>query len=115
MPRWDLKSPLLLIVISVLAVSGFVVQAHVPAAETSAVDEAPKPVNRNGRWGFANSTGQFVIRPTYFAAELFSEGLALVVTRKPWQPLGSEYGEFRLAQITYIDRSGHEIHSPLSV
>ncbi len=41
--------------------------------------------------------------------------MALVVTRKPWQPLGSEYGEFRLAQITYIDRSGHEIHAPFSV
>jgi hypothetical protein len=31
------------------------------------------------------------------------------------QPFGREYGEFRLAQITYVDLSGHEIVSPLSV
>jgi WG containing repeat len=115
MLRWDLKLFLLLIAVSVTTNSGSVAQAGVPAAEISAVDEVPKPVNRNGRWGYANGTGQFVIKPKYFAAEPFSEGLALVVTRKPWQPLGSVYGEFRLAQITYIDRSGHEIHAPLSV
>jgi hypothetical protein len=115
MRRWDLKSFLLLIAVSVTANSGSVAQAVGPAAQTSAVDEVPKPVNRNGRWGYANRTGQFVIKPKYFAAEPFREGLALVVTRKPWRPLGSEYGEFRLAQITYIDPSGHEIHAPLSV
>ena len=113
MLRWNMKNFLLLIAVSVIP--GSVVQAGVPTGEIAAVDEVPKPVNKNGRWGYANGTGRFVIRPKYFAAEPFSEGLALVVTRKPWQPLGSEYGEFRLAQITYIDRSGHEIHAPFSV
>src|SRR6267143_4627807 len=88
-------------------------QERVPP--TSAADDVPKPVNKDGRWGYVNATGQFVIQPKYFAAEPFSEGLALVVTRKPSQPFGNEYGEFRLAQITYIDRSGHEILAPLSV
>ncbi len=81
----------------------------------AAADDVPKPVNKDGRWGYVNTTGQFVIQPKYFAAEPFSEGLALVATRKPSQPFGNEYGEFRLAQITYIDRSGHEILAPLSV
>ncbi len=110
MLRWNMKNFLLLIAVSVIP--GSVVQAGVPTGEIAAVDEVPKPVNKNGRWGYANGTGRFVIRPKYFAAEPFSEGLALVVTRKPWQPLGNEYGEFRLAQITYIDRSGHEIIKP---
>jgi hypothetical protein len=109
-----LKSLLLLVAISVPVNSGSVTLQGVPAPEIFA-NEVPKPVNRNGRWGYADGKGQFVIKPKYFAAEPFSEGLALVATRKPWQPLGSEYGEFRLAQITYIDLSGHEIHAPLSV
>jgi len=29
--------------------------------------------------------------------------------------LGTEYGEFRLAQATWIDSSGREIHKPISV
>jgi hypothetical protein len=115
MPKWDWKSSLLLILMSVLAVCGLMAQGRVPTAETSAVADVPKPVNKNGKCGYTNSTAQFVIKAKYLAAEPFSEGFSPVVTRKPWQPFGSEYGEFRLAQITYIDRSGHEIHAPLSV
>ena len=100
--------------ISMLTVCGDLAsQERVPPAEPA--DNVPKPVNKDGRWGYVDAAGQFVIQTKYFAAEPFSEGLALVVTRKPWQPLGNEYGEFRLAQITYIDRSGHEILAPLSV
>lgn len=116
MLQWDPKSPLLLTTILVLAVCGeSVAQAGVPPAETPAVDDVLKPVMRNGRWGYANSTGQFVIKPKYFAARPFKEGLALVLTSKPWRPFKSEAGDFRLAQITYIDQSGHEIRPPLSV
>ncbi len=115
MLKWDWKSSLLLVVISVLVICELMAQARVPTAKAPEGGDVPKPVNRNGKWGYTSGTGQFVVKPKYFAAEPFSEGLALVVTGKPWQPLGSEYGEFRLAQITYIDLSGHEIHAPLSV
>jgi len=96
-----------------LSVCGDLVSQERPAA--AGVDEVPKPAEKNGRWGYANAAGQFVIQPKYFAAERFSEDLALVVTRKPLRPFGREYGEFRLAQITYIDLSGHEKVAPLSV
>jgi hypothetical protein len=74
-----------------------------------------KPKERNGRWGYVDEAGVFVIAPKYFAAQPFIDGFALVVTKKPWSPLGSEYGEFRLAQVTWIDNSGREIHRPISV
>jgi hypothetical protein len=72
MLQWNWKPSLLLIVMSVLAVCGLTAQKRVPTAETSAVADAPKPVNRNGKWGYTNSTGQFVIKPKYFAAEPFN-------------------------------------------
>ena len=90
-------------------------QTNISPAGTASVDEVLKPAISDGRWGYVNDAGLFVIKPKYFAAQPFKEGLALVFTQKPWQPFGSEYGEFRLAQITYIDRSGHEIRSSLSV
>jgi len=90
-------------------------QTSTSPAENAAVDDVLKPAERNSRWGYVNSAGQFIIKPKYFAAQPFKEGLGLVVTQKLWQPLGSEYGEFRLAQITYIDHSGHEIRASISV
>ena len=73
------------------------------------------PREQSGRWGYVNENGVYVIPPKYFAAKPFSDGLALVVTSKPLQPLGSEYGEFRLAKVTWIDSSGREIRRPISV
>jgi WG containing repeat len=84
-------------------------------SENSSSQDALHPEERHGRWGFADSAGHFVIPPKYFAALPFQEGLALVVTRKPSTPLGSEYGEFRLAQVTWINRTGGEIRAPISV
>jgi WG containing repeat len=77
--------------------------------------DALRPVEENGRWGFADATGELVITPKYFAAKPFHEGYALVVTRKPWTPLGDEYGEFHLAQVTWIDGAGRQIRRPLAV
>src|SRR6266700_3238826 len=65
--------------------------------------------------GFADATGKLVITPSYFAAKPFHEGYALVATRKSWTPLGDEYGEFRLAQVTWINSAGRQIRRPLSV
>ncbi len=77
--------------------------------------DALHPVEEKGRWGYANAAGTLVIKPKYFAAKAFKEDHALVVTRKPWAPLGNEYGEFRLAQVTWVNRSGREIRPPVSV
>jgi hypothetical protein len=85
------------------------------ASDTATDVDTPKPASQKGRWGYIDRKGQFVIKAKYFAAEPFKEELALVVTRGSWLPLGSEFGELRLAQITYIDRSGREIRPPLSV
>ena len=82
---------------------------------TNARVEDLQPSSSKRKWGYVNNKGEFVIAPKYFAVEPFKESLALVVTRGPWQPLGSAYGEFRLAKVTYIDRAGHEIVPPLSV
>jgi WG containing repeat len=113
---FGLKSATLVTAVLLLfSLARFMGQMGSPTAKTDSVDSVLEPANSKGRWGYVNSTGQFVIKPKFFAAERFKEGLALVVTRKPWQPFGSEYGDFRLAQITYIDSFGHEIHRPLSV
>jgi hypothetical protein len=74
-----------------------------------------RPGALKGKWGYTDKNGNFIIPAKFFGALPFSDGLALVVIRKPSMPLGSEYGEFRLAQVTYIDRSGREIRPPLSV
>ncbi|MGA9968239.1 MAG: WG repeat-containing protein [Terriglobales bacterium] len=112
----SLKSaPLLTAIVMLFFCPKFLGQTSTSPTQTGSVDGVLKPENSNGTWGYVNSAGLFVIKPKFFAAQPFKEGVALVVTQKPWQPLGSEYGEFRLAQITYIDNSGHEIRPPLSV
>jgi len=107
----------LLIAISAIVASGFA-QSRYPKISIQAASpgkDALKPVEQNGKWGFENSAGNLVIPPKYFAALPFNDGYALVVTRKPWKPLGDEVGEFRLAQVTWIDSSGREIRRALSV
>lgn len=112
----SLKSAPLLVAIVVLFFSPKLVgQTSTSPAQLGSGDDVLKPANSNGKWGYVNGAGLFVIKPKFFAAQPFKESIALVATQKPWQPLGSEYGEFRLAQITYIDNSGHEIRPPLSV
>jgi hypothetical protein len=111
-----LKSARLLTAVLILSLCAECVsQTSASPSGTDSVRDALEPANSEGRWGYVNSAGQFIIKPKYFAAAPFKEGLALVVTRKPLQPLEGEYGEFRLAQITYINQSGHEIRVPLSV
>ena len=94
---------------------GFAQSGVLPSEVTVPGKDALRPVEENGRWGFADATGKLVITPRYFAAKPFHEGYALVVTRKPWTPLGDEYGEFRLAEVTWINSAGHQIRRPLSV
>jgi WG containing repeat len=95
------------------AAGKFLIPPQFDAAEP--FSEGLAAVEVRNRFGYIGSDGHFVIQPKFFAARLFKEGLALVATRKPSAPFGSEYGEFRLAQITYVDRSGREIRAPQSV
>jgi hypothetical protein len=105
----------LLIAVVTMFGSGFA-QSGAPQSEVTVPNrDTLEPIEENGRWGFANAAGKLVITPKYFAAKPFKEGYAMVVTRKPWTPLGDEYGEFRLAQVTWIDSTGREIRGPLSV
>lgn len=98
-----------------LCLSARVAQSR-PTTPTAHGDiDVLQPRESNGSWGFVNAEGAFVIRPKYFSAGPFKDGLALVVTRKPRIPFGSEAGESGLAQITYIDREGRGILPPLSV
>jgi hypothetical protein len=91
----------------------FVVSPQFDSAEP--FSEGLAAVQLHKRFGYIGPDGRFVIQPKYSAAKPFKGDLALVATRQPLEPLGSEYGEFRLAQITYVDRSGREIRAPLSV
>jgi hypothetical protein len=110
-------SDVLLIAVLIMSSVGIsFAQSGVPQGQDTVLDkDALRPVEEKGRWGFADVTGKLVITPRYFAAQSFHEGYSLVVTRKPWTPLGDEYGEFRLAQVTWVDTTGRQIRDPLSV
>jgi hypothetical protein len=53
--------------------------------------------SQNGKTGFIDSTGQFIIKPQFQSANDFSEGLAAV-------RMGGTYG--------FIDESGHMVVQP---
>jgi WG repeat protein len=77
--------------------------------------EGVAAVKLDGRFGYIDTEGRFVIQPKYFRAGPFKGGFAWVVTRKPWAPLGTgEYGFALYGQVTYLDRSGRELHRPFS-
>ncbi|MCO6147301.1 WG repeat-containing protein [Flavobacterium sp. NRK1] len=57
-------------------------------------------VKQNGKLGYIDKTGQFVIKPVYDKARSFSEGLAAVKDQKKWgfldtkgQLLGNQWFE----------------------
>ena len=62
--------------------------------ETLCFSERLLPASLNGKYGYLNSAGQWVIEPVYEAARPFSEGLAAVCRE-------GKYG--------YIDQSGNEV------
>lgn len=47
----------------------------------SGMPTAPEPKEQDGRWGYVNQAGVFVIAPKYFAAQSFVDGLALFSLR----------------------------------
>jgi hypothetical protein len=69
---------------------------HVRWVKEGCVSEGLMAVQLNrsdpDRWGFVNTTGQIVVKPMYYAAGSFHEGLAAVRKDEKWG---------------YIDRSGH--------
>jgi WG containing repeat len=59
--------------------------------------EGLAPVQKNGKWGYVDSFGQFAIQPQFDDANSFSEGLAAV-------QIGDKWG--------YIDREGKFVIKP---
>jgi len=59
--------------------------------------------NTNGRWGFIDETGKYVIEPKFVMVKPFSEGRAAVVfgeTENPYRTLG------------YVDQTGRTVIAP---
>jgi hypothetical protein len=62
-----------------------------------------KPVQINGKWGYANESGKFIIQPQYPAVGDFSEGYASVKV-KSRSLISSKWG--------FIDKSSTMIIQP---
>jgi len=52
--------------------------------ETRGYSEGLVPAKKNGKWGYLNTKGQFVIEPQFQQAHRFSEGLAAVLVGEKW-------------------------------
>ena len=74
-----------------------------PAQEATSFSEGLAAVSRDGRWGYINTSGTWVIPPRFVAEEEFSEGLAVVTT--------GEYAS-KTAQLGFIDRTGKFVIAP---
>jgi hypothetical protein len=59
--------------------------------------EGLAPVKKNGKWGYVNTAGSFVIEPRFDGAHSFSEGLAAVLVGEKWG---------------YVDRQGRVVIRP---
>jgi hypothetical protein len=74
-----------------------------PIVATSRFSEGLAPVattidSTNKTYGYINPRGDFVIAPQFFAAQLFSEGVALAVK---WEPKTNE-----ITKVGWIDKTG---------
>lgn len=65
--------------------------------ETDGFSEGLVPAKQNGKWGYLDARGNFVIEPQFKQAHQFSEGLAAV-------QIGEKWG--------FIDHSGHVVIAP---
>jgi hypothetical protein len=77
-----------------------------PGQEATSFSEGLAAVSRDGRWGYIDTSGAWVIPPQFGAARDFSEGLALVTNALP-----SEYSS-KTAQFGFIDRTGKFVIAP---
>jgi len=59
--------------------------------------------NTNGRWGFIDETGKYVIEAKFIMVKRFSEGLAAVVFKE---------NENAYSKVGYIDQTGHMVIPP---
>ena len=59
--------------------------------------------NTNGRWGFIDETGKYVIEAKFIMVKRFSEGLAAVVFKE---------NENAYSKVGYIDQTGHIVIPP---
>ena len=70
------------------------------------------PVKEHDKWGYMNKQGKIVIKPQFYFAGNFSEGLADVQVIKPPEPSTFPYSDTGLppeATMSYIDTKGNRI------
>ena len=59
--------------------------------------------NTNGRWGFIDETGKYVIEPKFIMVKTFSEGLAAVIFKE---------NENAYSKVGFMDQTGHIVIPP---
>jgi hypothetical protein len=74
-----------------------------PSQDASSFSEGLAAVSRDGRWGYIDASGAWVIPPRFAAVEKFSEGLAVVMT--------GEYSN-ETTRFGFIDRTGKFVIAP---
>jgi hypothetical protein len=74
-----------------------------PSQYASSFSEGLAAVSRDGRWGYIDASGAWVIPPRFAEVEEFSEGLAVVGT--------GEYSS-KTTQFGFIDRTGKFVIAP---
>lgn len=84
--------------ISATAATGGAIETNVH--ETTDAKVYPYPFEHNGKWGYMDKMGNVKVEPEYDAAYYFSEGLALVRTKKRQD--GVDYYKY-----AYIDQDGN--------
>ena len=94
---------------TMVALGAQMLRQNAPSNESQPLAVDLTPVERNGKWGYADKDGKMVIEPQFTLAHRFSEGLALV-----WAggvPLTDPVVK-SFVKMGYIDATGHwVIHS----
>lgn len=94
-------------ILSVMAVTLTLAQER--GTNTEAHSDDLRPIQVNGKWGYADGSGKIVIKPQFSRADEFSDGLALVWTGGAplFDPVVTSF-----VKMGYIDRTGRwVIHS----
>lgn len=65
--------------------------------------EELKPASRDGKCGYIDKTGEFVVKPQFGSCQLFHEGLAAVVLADKWDPNSRTYIRGKWG---FIDQTG---------
>jgi len=80
--------------------------------------ESPSPQllvavkSANGKWGYQDKNGTYVIPPKFVHAEAFHEGVALVTTTWGMNLFGKTEGVWLFGRVGYIDLAGKFVIGP---